>query len=55
MRGNLESGIQAGNTLSVSSGGQILNTGNLMGGTEHAPARHMLLSHNPEDQRVPVF
>ncbi len=29
--GNIASGIQAGNALSVSSGGQIVNTGNLMG------------------------
>ncbi|MGO4330124.1 beta strand repeat-containing protein [Cupriavidus sp. M-11] len=31
--GSLESGIQAGNTLSVTAGGQVLNTGNLMGNT----------------------
>ena len=31
--GNLASGIQAGNTLSVTSGGQVLNTGNLLGST----------------------
>ncbi|WP_454757135.1 beta strand repeat-containing protein [Cupriavidus campinensis] len=29
--GNIASGIQAGNALSVSSGGQIVNTGNLLG------------------------
>ncbi|MGA4047914.1 hemagglutinin [Ralstonia nicotianae] len=29
--GNLPSGIQAGNALSVTSGGQVLNTGNLLG------------------------
>lgn len=29
--GNIASGIQAGNALSVSAGGQIVNTGNLMG------------------------
>ncbi|MFP3754398.1 filamentous hemagglutinin N-terminal domain-containing protein [Cupriavidus sp. SIMBA_020] len=29
--GNIASGIQAGNALSVNSGGQIVNTGNLMG------------------------
>ncbi|WP_247538246.1 beta strand repeat-containing protein [Ralstonia pseudosolanacearum] len=29
--GNLASGIQAGNALSVTSGGQVLNTGNLLG------------------------
>ncbi|WP_296228762.1 hemagglutinin [Ralstonia sp. UBA689] len=31
--GNLPSGIQAGNALSVTSGGQVLNTGNLLGNT----------------------
>jgi len=31
--GNLASGIQAGNALSVTSGGQVLNTGNLLGST----------------------
>ncbi|MDO3621702.1 filamentous hemagglutinin N-terminal domain-containing protein [Ralstonia pseudosolanacearum] len=29
--GNLASGIQAGNALTVTSGGQVLNTGNLLG------------------------
>jgi len=29
--GSLESGIQASNALSVKAGGQVLNTGNLMG------------------------
>ncbi|MDC6178257.1 glycohydrolase toxin TNT-related protein [Ralstonia solanacearum] len=31
--GNLASGIQAGNVLSVTSGGRTVNTGNLLGGT----------------------
>ncbi|CAG9181599.1 hypothetical protein LMG23992_04537 [Cupriavidus laharis] len=51
--GSLESGIQAGNTLSVSSGGQILNTGNLMGGMVDVTGAALVNGYTSPKQPTP--
>ncbi|MGH8045363.1 MAG: hypothetical protein ACREOX_12200, partial [Stenotrophomonas sp.] len=51
--GSLESGIQAGNALSVTSGGQVLNTGNLMGSTVDLTGAAMVNGYTSPTQPTP--
>ncbi|MFJ4291930.1 filamentous hemagglutinin N-terminal domain-containing protein [Cupriavidus sp. NPDC089707] len=51
--GSLESGIQAGNVLSVTSGGQILNTGNLMGGQVDLAGAALVNGYTSPNQPTP--
>ncbi|WP_253699905.1 beta strand repeat-containing protein [Cupriavidus pauculus] len=51
--GNIASGIRAGNTLSVSAGGQIVNTGNLMGAAVDLTGASMVNGITSPDQPTP--
>ncbi|WP_454725791.1 MULTISPECIES: two-partner secretion domain-containing protein [Cupriavidus] len=51
--GSLESGIQAGRALSVSAGGQVLNTGNLMGSTVDLTGAALVNGYTSPNQPTP--
>ncbi|WP_231586594.1 two-partner secretion domain-containing protein [Cupriavidus basilensis] len=51
--GSLESGIQAGRVLSVTAGGQVLNTGNLMGSTVDLTGAALVNGYTSPNQPTP--
>ncbi|MGT2431661.1 hypothetical protein ACU4HD_28805 [Cupriavidus basilensis] len=51
--GSLESGIQAGRALAVMAGGQVLNTGNLMGNTVDLTGAALTNGHTSPSQPTP--
>lgn len=51
--GSLESGIQAGNALSVTAAGQVLNTGNLMGSTVDLTGAALVNGYTGPNQPTP--
>ncbi|WP_354681921.1 filamentous hemagglutinin N-terminal domain-containing protein [Cupriavidus necator] len=51
--GSLESGIQAGNALSVSASGHVLNTGNLMGSMVDVSASALVNGYTSPNQPTP--
>ncbi|MFJ4291923.1 DUF637 domain-containing protein [Cupriavidus sp. NPDC089707] len=51
--GSLESGVQVGNVLSVTSGGQIINTGNLMGGQVDLAGAALVNGYTRPNQPTP--
>ncbi|SPC10168.1 EndoU domain-containing protein [Cupriavidus taiwanensis] len=51
--GSIESGIQAGNKLSVNAGGQIANTGNLMGAAVDLTGAALLNGYTSPTQPTP--
>ncbi|MHA7678613.1 two-partner secretion domain-containing protein [Cupriavidus sp. PET2-C1] len=51
--GSLESGIQASNALSVTAGGQVLNTGNLMGSKVDVTGAALVNGYTSPNQPTP--